>query len=227
MMLKMTYSAIVETLTWLSFALLGLILAAPLVMFEHHYEIADFIFPSAPLNLSIIVRPMPLALPVRAMPLKTELAELHPSRGLLSTVARKSRPAPIFNTSKYDEVIEKHASQHKVSPLLVKAIIQVESNFNPVAVSRNGAVGLMQLLPSTGQEMGIYDLHDPQKNIAAGVKYLKYLLTQYDDDERLAVAAYNCGPETMKRFNNSIPPYSETRRFVNQVMRYYNYYLES
>lgn len=228
MMLKMTYSAIMEVLTWLTFALLGFILAVPLALLEHQYNLEDLIasHPPRPANS---IRPLPLALPVRAMPLKTELAELHPDRDLLASVTRKSKPGPVWGTAaaQYDALIEKAARKHEVSPLLVKAIIQAESNFDPAAISHNGAIGLMQLMPATGRAMGVRDLRDPQKNINAGVKYLKFLLILYDDDERLAVAAYNCGPETMKKFENGIPPYRETRSFVNRVMRYYNYYLES
>jgi soluble lytic murein transglycosylase-like protein len=123
-------------------------------------------------------------------------------------------------------MIENTARLHQVSPVLVKAVIQAESNFNPNAVSQNGAVGLMQLMPNTARSMGITDLTDPQDNITAGVKYLRQLLTQFNDDERLAIAAYNCGPEVMKRFGGRLPPFKETRAFVDKVMLYYNFHLE-
>ena len=107
---------------------------------------------------------------------------------------------------------------------MVKALKQAESNSVPLAVSDRVAVGLMQVMPSTARAIGIKNPMIPEKNIIAGVRYLKNLLVEFDDDERLAVAAYNCGPEAMKRHGNS-PPYRETRNFVKKVMSYYNYYL--
>jgi soluble lytic murein transglycosylase-like protein len=165
----------------------------------------------------------------KSAPQKRELAVLEPSQDLLKTVSANTRPHPRFNAAlaKYDSMIERTARQHKVSPVLLKAIIQTESNFNPVAVSGNGAVGLMQVLPSTARSMGVHDPMDPQKNIIAGTKYIRKLLTLYNDDETLALAAYNAGPEALRRFNNQVPPFRETRAFVEKVMLYYNSHLDS
>lgn len=215
-----------EMLLWLLLAILAIILAIPLVLMEHQLTWEDLLAPPAVSKISTPV--MPLALPVRTMPLKTELAALSPSPGLLAEVSGKSRSLSFdAASSKYNDMIEKTALKHKVSPLLVKAVIQAESNFNPQAVSHNGAVGLMQLMPATGRAMGVSDLKNPEQNIKAGVKYLKWLLTLYNNDEKMAIAAYNCGPDVMRRFNNEIPPYRETRAYVEKVMAYYSHFLES
>ncbi len=159
-----------------------------------------------------------------------DLSLLSPGPELLAELSGREIEMNSFSLSAehYDEMIETAARQHNVSPLLVKAIIQAESNFNPRAVSHKGAVGLMQVMPSTARSMGIKgDWADPQKNIQAGVRYLKQLLEQFNDDEKLAIAAYNCGPEALKRYNNQIPPYRETRSYVKRVLRYYNHHLSS
>ncbi len=117
----------------------------------------------------------------------------------------------------YDALIEKHAAAYAVSPDLVRAVIQVESGFNPRAVSPKGALGLMQLMPSTAIEMGVRDPFDPDENIRGGVAYLRQLLNRYPGDEQLALAAYNAGPEAVQRYGYQVPPYRETQRYVSRV----------
>ncbi len=117
----------------------------------------------------------------------------------------------------YDALIEKHAATYAVSPDLVRAVIQVESGFNPRAVSPKGALGLMQLMPSTAIEMGVRDPFDPDENIRAGVAYLRQLLNRYPGDEQLALAAYNAGPEAVQRYGYQVPPYRETQRYVSRI----------
>ena len=224
---KKQHSTIAEIAAWIIFAALALILAFPLTS-ARYQDISweNFIFPANSMNVSFLNRQG--GGPAKSAPLKRELSVLEPSHDLLQTVSANTRPQPKFSAAaaKYDSMIERAAKQHQVSPVLVKAIIQTESNFNPTAVSHNGAVGLMQLLPSTARSMGVHDPMDPQKNITAGAKYLRMLLTLYNDDETLAVAAYNAGPEALKRFNNQVPPFKETRAFVEKVMLYYNSHLE-
>ncbi len=213
-------------MAWILFAVLAMMVALPLTSSKYQdVSWEGFLFPAGSNNISALARPAGLA---KATPLKRELSALEPSHDLLKTVSANTRPQPKFNaaSAKYDSMIERAARQHQVSPILVKAIIQTESNFNPSAVSHNGAVGLMQLLPSTARSMGVHDPMDPQKNITAGAKYLRMLLTLYNDDETLALAAYNAGPEALKRFNNQVPPFRETRAFVEKVMLYYNSHLE-
>jgi soluble lytic murein transglycosylase-like protein len=102
-----------------------------------------------------------------------------------------------------------------VDPLLVHSVIQVESNYNPYAISSAGARGLMQLMPGTAREFGVSNSFDPQQNIEAGVKYLKYLKDLYQDD-RLALAAYNAGPGAVQKYK-TIPPYPETKQYIERV----------
>lgn len=123
------------------------------------------------------------------------------------------------DSSAYDKIISRTASEHRVDRALVKAIIHAESAFNPYATSGKDARGLMQLLPSTAAMYGVRDLYDPEQNINAGVQHLKYLLKKYRNNSRLAVAAYNAGETAVKRYKG-IPPYKETRVYVAKVLNY-------
>ena len=124
---------------------------------------------------------------------------------------------PHRGESEYDVLIERHATRHRVRPELVRAVIQVESAFNPVARSNKGAVGLMQLMPRTAAEVGVEDPYDPAQNIAGGVLYLRALLDRFDGNEELALAAYNAGPGAVERYGQRIPPYRETQAYVEKV----------
>lgn len=136
--------------------------------------------------------------------------------GKLRTVAiatvRPSYKAPAADIAK---MVATAAKANNVDPLLVHSVIQVESNYNPYAVSSSGARGLMQLMPGTAKELGVLNSFDPQQNIEAGVKYLKYLKDLYQDD-RLALAAYNAGPGAVQKYK-TVPPYPETRDYVQRV----------
>lgn len=116
-------------------------------------------------------------------------------------------------------LINNTANQAGLDPALVKAVTQVESNFNPYAVSKAGAQGLMQLMPGTGAEMGATDLLNPAQNIKAGSQYLKTLLNKYQDIPK-AVAAYNAGPGAVDKYHG-IPPYAETTQYVKKVLAAY------
>jgi len=156
------------------------------------------------------------------------VALLSPTPRLLDDLRRRVRPQLAFSSAagEFEDLIESTARAHHVSPLLVKSVIQAESRFNPSAVSHKGAVGLMQVMPATGRGEGVDNLLDPKLNLEAGVRHLKKLLKSFNDDEYLAIAAYNCGQEAMKKFNN-LPPFQETRDYVNRVMSYYSQHLES
>ena len=117
-------------------------------------------------------------------------------------------------------LIEDISWRHGIDPLLVRAIIEVESGFNPRAVSPKGAMGLMQLMPSVAQCMGLKDPFNPEENIEAGVRYLKVLLERFGHDLALTLAAYNAGPEAVD-LSKGVPPYAETRRYVERVLRVY------
>ena len=119
----------------------------------------------------------------------------------------------------YDDVIIEHAQRNGVRPDLVRAVVQVESGFNPYAKSPKGAMGLMQLMPATAKEFGVLNPFNAVENVRGGVAYLRRLLDRYDNNEQLALAAYNAGPNAVDRYGVSIPPYRETRDYVSRVKR--------
>ena len=125
----------------------------------------------------------------------------------------KTTPEPSVTVN---ELVANIARQHDVEPSLVDSVIRVESNYNPNAVSPKGAMGLMQLIPSTARRFGVNDTFHPQQNIEGGVRYLKYLMQLYNGDERLALAAYNAGEGAVAKYKG-IPPYPETQNYVYQV----------
>ena len=117
----------------------------------------------------------------------------------------------------YDDIILEHSRLNGVRTDLVRAVIQVESGFNSYARSPKGALGLMQLMPQTIRQFGVNNPFSPRENIRAGVAYLRELLDRYDNNEQLALAAYNAGPGAVDRHGESIPPYRETRAYVSKV----------
>lgn len=120
----------------------------------------------------------------------------------------------------YGDLILDAAERHGVDPLLVAAIVQAESSFDTEAVSPRGALGLMQMMPTTAEQLGVADAYDPSQNLDAGVSYLAYLLRRFDNDLVLALAGYNAGPGRVDRFGG-FPPFRETRGFTNSVLRVY------
>jgi soluble lytic murein transglycosylase-like protein len=135
---------------------------------------------------------------------------------------RKASARPTPDRPEYDGLIGLTARQHEVEPALVKAVIAAESNFDPEAVSRKGAQGLMQLMPVTGGDLGLADPFQPDDNVRAGTRYLRSMLDRYGDVER-AVAAYNAGPAAVDRYGG-VPPYPETQAYVRRVLTYYRHY---
>lgn len=118
------------------------------------------------------------------------------------------------------ELIDAFAAEYELDPALIRAVIQVESNFNRKAISRKGAQGLMQLMPSTVWRLSVGDAYDPHENIGAGVRYLRQLLDQFDGDLTLTLAAYNAGEKAVLRYKG-VPPYQETRDYVAKVLSLY------
>jgi soluble lytic murein transglycosylase-like protein len=119
----------------------------------------------------------------------------------------------------YEDLIVEQARLNGVRPSLVRAVVQIESGFNPSAVSPRGALGLMQLMPATARQFHVGNPFNPGENVRAGVAYLKELLVRYNDKEELALAAYNAGPGAVDKHGQSIPPYRETRSYVSRISR--------
>lgn len=130
---------------------------------------------------------------------------------------RATRYATTDRGRAYDELILAHSQEQGVRPDLVRAVMQVESAFNPMARSVKGALGLMQLMPATMKQFGVTNAFNPADNIRAGVAYLRELLDRYQNNEELALAAYNAGPGAVDTHGQAVPPYRETRQYVAHV----------
>ena len=130
---------------------------------------------------------------------------------------RATRAVATRRWSAYEDLITEHSRAYGVRADLVRAVMQVESAFNPYARSPKGALGLMQLMPATIRQYGVRNPFDPADNVRAGVAYLRELLDRYHDNEELALAAYNAGPGAVDKHGQSVPPYRETRNYVAQV----------
>jgi hypothetical protein len=138
------------------------------------------------------------------------------SKQSLAIVTEKVRQDFFHTEIPFGSLIYREAKKNNLRPELVAAVVQAESRFKPTARSGAGAIGLMQLVPRTGRWMGARDLTNPQQNIAAGTKYLKYLHERFDGNETNVIAAYNAGEGNVKRFGG-IPPFRETRNYVRKV----------
>lgn len=146
-------------------------------------------------------------------------------RGRSSPAHLTFGPLTAVRTSSYDEHIRIAAERHGLPVSLLKAVMAVESNFNPHAVSEKGASGLMQLMPGTAHDMCVGDIFDPAQNIDGGARYLRYLHDQFGNDLEKVLAAYNAGPEAVRRSGGSIPRIPETQAYVRKVMALYDAYL--
>lgn len=138
----------------------------------------------------------------------------------LGRVHSKESALPPDGSEWIDKIVEQVASQHSVDPNLVRAIIKVESNFNPHAVSRKGAIGLMQLMPTTAKSLNVRNPYDPAQNVDAGVRHFKELLDSYNGNVELSLAAYNAGEGAVRR-SRGIPKYSETQNYVKRITGIY------
>lgn len=135
----------------------------------------------------------------------------------------KLKYASSVNPAEFEQLIRDCSARYGVNPSLVKAVIHAESGYNPKAVSSKGASGLMQLMPSTARSLKVADRFNPKDNVDGGVKYLRFLLDTFRGDVSLAVAAYNAGLNKVARYGG-IPPYNETRTYVNRVLSYMRSY---
>lgn len=126
-------------------------------------------------------------------------------------------------SAKYEKIIRYYGVRYDIDPNLIRAVIRAESGFNPKAVSKKGAQGLMQLMPATAKELSVSDPFDPKENIRGGTRYLRTLLNTFKNDVRLSLAAYNAGPTLVKK-KQSVPRIPETIKYVKRVLRYYQEY---
>lgn len=128
-----------------------------------------------------------------------------------------------YRERKYDYIINALCAKYNVQPAIIKAIIKTESDFDPYAVSRKGARGLMQLMPQKASDLSVEDSFDPRQNLDGGIRHVCYLLKKYKGDVKLALAAYNAG-ETAVEKNNGVPPFVETRNYIRKVLRFRDRY---
>jgi soluble lytic murein transglycosylase-like protein len=131
-----------------------------------------------------------------------------------AAVALRSATAP----ASFQETVDRLAGRHGLPPELLHSVIQVESNYNPYAVSSKGALGIMQLIPATARRFGVSDVFDPAENMEGGARYLQYLLALFNGDYPLALAAYNAGENAVAKYG-AVPPYPETRTYLKLVAK--------
>jgi len=145
-------------------------------------------------------------------------------------VYKEKKAAPVVNKkiergpgirTDYSHYVQKAAQKYEIEPELIHAVIRTESNGNYRAVSKKGAMGLMQLMPATANDMNVGNPFNPEENIDGGTRYLRFLLEKFNGNVTLAVAAYNSGPTTVEKYGN-VPPIAETRQYVNRVFTLYN-----
>jgi soluble lytic murein transglycosylase-like protein len=146
-----------------------------------------------------------------------------PSNPPAPTKEASIKEAPIKDATHFDSLISEFSKKYELDFALIKAIIRAESGFNPFAISRKGAKGLMQLMPQTALRMNVSNIFNPRENIDGGVRYFKYLLSLFNNDLRLSLAAYNAGENLVLELR-TIPPYRETVNYVQRVLNFYQSY---
>lgn len=149
------------------------------------------------------------------------------SKQTLATSPRAGIPkarSGLARKAGYDQVVEEVSRTYGLESALLHAVISVESRYNPNAVSKKGAAGLMQLMPQTARRYGVTDVLDPVQNLEGGAQYLRDLLHMFNNNVSLAVAAYNAGEQAVTKYGNRIPPYRETLNYVPQVLDFYQRY---
>jgi soluble lytic murein transglycosylase-like protein len=162
-------------------------------------------------------RPLSNALARKSVPVGTQVAGAHISR---AHYANQFAAPPPAGREWIDSIVEQAALRHEVDPNLVRAIVSVESNFNPHAVSRKGAIGLMQLMPHTARSLNVSNPFDPRQNVDAGVRHFKQLLDSYGGNLELSLAAYNAGSSAVQR-SGGVPRYAETQNYVKKITELY------
>ena len=132
----------------------------------------------------------------------------------------------VENDPLFRSIIQEASDRYEIEPELIHAIIMAESSYNPTAVSRKGARGLMQLMPSTAKALGVKDSFNPEHNIDGGVRYFRQLLDRFGGDVKMALAAYNAGSRKVREYKG-VPPFASTRYYINRVFSYYNRYKDA
>jgi soluble lytic murein transglycosylase-like protein len=179
-----------------------------------------------------IIRPLLLvaiiwgmtAIPRHHLPVKVMRFKISQTANLAAQTDRS--PPPVTGRKAehlYHKFIVQTASKYQIDPALIKAIIMAESGYNPKAVSKKGAIGLMQLMPETAEALGVEDIFNPRQNITGGVQYFKDLVNRFNGDVKLALAAYNAGSRYVRNYNG-VPPFKATRYYIKKVLRYYQKY---
>lgn len=148
-----------------------------------------------------------------------QLIQINPKKTLMSRINFRDKEA---NRKRFSGKIAEVANQYQVPEALLHAVITIESVYDPDAISRAGAVGLMQLMPATARRYGVYNRRNPAANLTGGTRYLKDLLIRFDNDIELALAGYNAGENAVEKFGNQIPPYDETQEYVRKVLKLYS-----
>ena len=147
----------------------------------------------------------------------------HPSLKSLAIGPRVSTTIDSFEAvppwRAYDAIIREAAVLYRLSPVLIRSVMQAESGFDPAAVSPTGAAGLMQLMPAVAQELGVANIFDPRENVMAGARYLRWLLDRHHGNIPLTLASYNAGPTVVDRYR-AVPPFRETQSYVKRVTRF-------
>jgi len=138
-----------------------------------------------------------------------------------SAATRRARPV---DPGRFSPLVEQAAREHQIDQALLRAVIAVESGYDPNAVSHKGAVGLMQLMPQTARRYGVRNMYDPAQNIQGGARYLRDLMGKFNNDLPLVLAAYNAGEDAIAQHGNRTPPYRETRSYVPRVLNFYRQY---
>ncbi len=156
---------------------------------------------------------------------KSKRIKTESPRNAPAASSRSALPATVVTSanmpSAYVDIINTACDRHGVDPALVHAVVKVESDFNPYAMSRKGAMGLMQLMPQTAMDMNVRNTFNPNENVDGGVKYLRYLIDRYEGNLQLALAAYNSGETAVKKWG-TVPPYPETQHYVQRILNIYN-----
>ena len=152
------------------------------------------------------------------------IATPKPTDAAAPVAALPRKQASLSRKAGFDQLVDEVSRTYGLESALLHAVISVESSYNPKAVSKKGAAGLMQLMPQTAKRYGVIDSLDPLQNLSGGAQYLRDLLRMFNNDVSLALAAYNAGEQAVVKYDNRIPPYRETQHYVPRVLDFYRRY---